>query len=1112
MSTSLDFNSYQTPLNEVTLKVLDSVSQTELFDSLSKIKLLEILTSKTRLRAKDLPRWDYPNLPDEKDTNPGLLFRKLDPKGRIFVDISNPHILEDMQYFRPAAKHFEEFGCYTKFFENPDPNSDFMKFWNEERRRCLEGYVREYDGEWIPGYLYHYWNYGRVKVKIKTGKRTANEVVNFPHVYDSTYWFFHYIEWAESTGYFGFLLKKRRWGYSYILETMLLRNYTHIIESKGYIMASQKEYLYRDGPMPKFKSNLAFIEGSTPFISPRLIDTMEHTKAGYKDKETGIEKGRFSEVMGVTCKDDPDKGRGKCFAPGTRVMMANGDFKFIEDISIGEFVMGIDSTPRKVLETHKGVDEMFKITPMNGDVQIVNSNHDIYTAHYDYRKNKITNRLIKPKEYIDLLPTPKIGYNLEKTSIDFSPKEIGIDPYLLGLWLGDGSSAKPEITNIDEEVIEYLHEYAEEENIKCKEYIKKGTFVKTMMFSGGGEKGYHNIITNKLKNKLLALNLINNKHIPEEYLKNSRSVRLKLLAGLLDTDGSYDSKYKRFEIIQVNKLLTEQIVYLCRSLGFKTSLGVKRIKEYNKDYHRITIFNDLHLIPTRIKRKQAPIYKKQQLNSLHSKFKVESLGQGEYYGFTVDKDHLFVLGDFTITHNSGKLVAFEEVGVFPQVEKTWTVTEESVKQGDLMYGFLLAGGTGGTDNADFAGAEKMFYNPEGYNIKPLPNIYSKTNGNGICAFFVPTYLSYEEYYDKDGNSDVTGALIRLLAERQKIRQTTNDSNRLLQKKAEAPITPEEAVLRKEGSIFPILDIKEFLSSIYPQEDKFVAPHYTGNLILDGDGEVRFALNKSVTPIRHYPTKPDIDKVGCLEIFEHPQKGGDRFRYIIGVDPVENDEVLYSVSLASVFVFDRYTRRIVAEYSGRPSTTNEFFEICYRLALYYNCTIMYENNKKGMYAYFQTNKKALHLLADFPEHLKDRQTLKPATFSGNTSKGYTSNPEIKKSGKKYQADWMLEVAYSSGYGEPEFDEDGNPIIKKNELNLHKIRSIGYLEEASQWTVDGNFDRVDAMTAIMIYDIELGQFETTRAKEAVKTKLDDPFFKRTGGVNYKNKSILQKGWNY
>ena len=772
MSTSLDFNSYQTPLNEVTLKVLDSVSQTELFDSLSKIKLLEILTSKTRLRAKDLPRWDYPNLPDEKDTNPGLLFRKLDPKGRIFVDISNPHILEDMQYFRPAAKHFEEFGCYTKFFENPDPNSDFMKFWNEERRRCLEGYVREYDGEWIPGYLYHYWNYGRVKVKIKTGKRTANEVVNFPHVYDSTYWFFHYIEWAESTGYFGFLLKKRRWGYSYILETMLLRNYTHIRESKGYIMASQKEYLYRDGPMPKFKSNLAFVEGNTPFISPRLIDTMEHTKAGYKDKETGIERGRFSEVMGVTCKDDPDKGRGK----------------------------------------------------------------------------------------------------------------------------------------------------------------------------------------------------------------------------------------------------------------------------------------------------------------------------------------------------SGKLVAFEEVGVFPQVEKTWTVTEESVKQGDLMYGFLLAGGTGGTDSADFSGAEKMFYNPEGFNIKPLPNVYSKTNGNGICAFFVPTYLSYEEYYDKDGNSDVTGALIRLLAERQKIRQTTNDSNRLLQKKAEAPITPEEAVLRKEGSIFPILDIKEFLSSIYPQEDKFVAPHYTGNLILDGDGEVRFALNKSVTPIRHYPTKPDIDKVGCLEIFEHPQKGGDRFRYIIGVDPVENDEVLYSVSLASVFVFDRYTRRIVAEYSGRPSTTNEFFEICYRLALYYNCTIMYENNKKGMYAYFQTNKKALHLLADFPEHLKDRQTLKPATFGGNTSKGYTSNPEIKKSGKKYQADWMLEIAYSSGYGEPEFDEDGNPIIKKNELNLHKIRSIGYLEEASQWTVDGNFDRVDAMTAIMIYDIELGQFETTRAKEAVKTKLDDPFFKRTGGVNYKNKSILQKGWNY
>ena len=146
-----------------------------------------------------------------------------------------------------------------------------------------------------------------------------------------------------------------------------------------------------------------------------------------------------------------------------------------------------------------------------------------------------------------------------------------------------------------------------------------------------------------------------------------------------------------------------------------------------------------------------------------------------------------------------------------------------------------------------------------------------------------------------------------------------------------------------------------------------------------DGTVRFNLDKDLTPVRHYPTKPDIDKKGCVEIYEHPQKTGDRFRYILGVDPVENDEALYSVSLASVFVFDRHTRRIVAEYTGRPQTVNEFFEICYRLALYYNGTIMYENNKKGMYAYFEFNKKALHILADFPEHLKDKQTLKPASF-------------------------------------------------------------------------------------------------------------------------------------
>lgn len=751
-----NFNKYQTPLTEGFLKDLDGVSQGELYECLDKIHLLSKLVATDRKYAKDLQRWDDPRLPDEKDASSGQQFRKLDPKGRIVINFTNPHILTDMDYFRPAAIHFEKYGVYTKFFKNPDPNSDYMRFWKEERRRCLEGYTRESDGEWIPGYFYHYLNYGRVKVKVKVSNKRAYEKEAFPNIYDSDYWFFHYVEQGEFDGEFGSVLKKRRWGYSYKLSNMCDRNYVHIRKSKSYILASQKEYIYRDGPMPKFKENLAFIETHTPFWSPRSTDTIEQTRAGYKDPKLGVEKGRLSEVMGVTCKDDPDKGRGK----------------------------------------------------------------------------------------------------------------------------------------------------------------------------------------------------------------------------------------------------------------------------------------------------------------------------------------------------AGKLVAFEEFGVFPQIEKTWTVTEESVKQGDLVYGYLLCGGTGGSEGADFAGAEKMHYNPRAYNIKALKNIYSKTNGNGICGMFVPAYLSFEECYNKDGNSDAIGALVRVLKERQKIRIASRDSNRLIQKKAEMPITPEEAVLRVEGSIFPVLDIKDYLSTIRPMEEHFTAPHYIGEFTIDLQGEVKFKSNGNLVPIRHYPTKPDVDKRGAVEIFEMPKKVSDNERYIIGIDTFDDDVVEYSTSLGSMLVFDRWTRRIVGEYTGRPDSANAFYEIAYRMSRFYNAKIMYENNKKGLFAYFSNVRKALHMLADSPEFLADKQIIK-ATNLNNTTKGVNATQAVNVLGRRLQADWMI----SDAFVEEEIEVKEGEIAPKL-MNLQKIRSIGYLQETEMWTPDGNFDRISAMNMVMIYDAELQKYETGVRKEKIKTLADDPFFNK----HYRGKRVM------
>ena len=186
--------------------------------------------------------------------------------------------------------------------------------------------------------------------------------------------------------------------------------------------------------------------------------------------------------------------------------------------------------------------------------------------------------------------------------------------------------------------------------------------------------------------------------------------------------------------------------------------------------------------------------------------------------------------------------------------------------------------------------------------------------------------------------------------------------------------------------------------------------------------------------------------------------------------------------------------------------NEFYENVYRLSLYYKAYIMYENNKKGLYAYFQLSKNATHMLADFPEHLKDKVDMKGRVLYGNTAKGYTSSPEIKRYGRRLQVNWMLETCYEDSSLE-EKDEEGNINNKNLLLNLHKCRSIGYLEEASQWNPDGNFDRVDAMTAVMIFDAELSQYETRQFKKD-STIAKDPFFNKVYPIGT-NKMLQNSG---
>jgi len=444
----------------------------------------------------------------------------------------------------------------------------------------------------------------------------------------------------------------------------------------------------------------------------------------------------------------------------------------------------------------------------------------------------------------------------------------------------------------------------------------------------------------------------------------------------------------------------------------------------------------------------------------------------------------------------GPLIHYEEDGLFPNLEDAWNINRKAVEDGDVAFGYMLAGGTGGVEGASFEGSEKLFYNPGVYNIYGVSNVYDiNVSSDTKCGFFWGAYLNRNKCYDlHEGEPDVIKALIEILNDRHKVKYHSTDPKALTQKKAEEPITPQEAIMRKEGNVFPAEDIKNYLAEIMPNFTSFVSSHYVGKLMINTSGEVEWKLAEgNLYPIRDFPFL-DGNKEGAVEIYEMPKRFGNgeipQGRYIVGNDPYDDET---GTSLGSMFVFDRWTRNIVAEYTGRPRFADEFYEICYRLAKYYNALIMYENNKKGLFVYFR-NKNLLHMLADVPKILTDKQTLKPDTLYGNKAKGFNATAEVNTFLRTAQVKWMCE---------PLTDDEGNP---NGLTRLHKIRSIPYLKECASWNSDGNFDRVSAMGAVMLYDLELGNIQINKTTEQIKTRANDRYFDKF----YGNRSKMLNSW--
>ena len=378
----------------------------------------------------------------------------------------------------------------------------------------------------------------------------------------------------------------------------------------------------------------------------KLKPRRETHKSGVEEFDRITGGFRPQQMIGIGAQS----GHGKCLAKGTKVLMFDGSTKKIEDIQIGEKIMSPDSKAKTVLDLGYGKEEMFEIK-QRGLSYVVNKSHILsLRSNNACIKDKLIN--ISVAEYLNKSDWFKKQYKGWTSGVNFKKKEVGIEPYFLGVWLGDGTSESACITNIEPEIETYLEEYANRLGLKYKKAVY-GNKTPTLSITSGQQGGNHSAFS--IQSELKKMGLKNNKHIPDLYKINSKEVRLEVLAGLIDTDGYlYSNHGTCYEIIQKSKNLSNDIVYLCRSLGLSAVLNecTKSIKGtgFSGEYYRIRIAGDIRNIPVRVKRKKTNFIP--QTNVLTSSINIISKGIGEYYGFELDGDGLFLLESFVVTHNT----------------------------------------------------------------------------------------------------------------------------------------------------------------------------------------------------------------------------------------------------------------------------------------------------------------------------------------------------------------------------------------------------------------------------------------------------------------------------
>jgi len=361
-------------------------------------------------------------------------------------------------------------------------------------------------------------------------------------------------------------------------------------------------------------------------------------------------------------------GTGKCLGKDTPVMLFDGSIKKVQDVVTGDFLMGDDSTPRRVSNTCLGREELYRVTPVKGDAYVVNKSHILSLKESGGTRNvpKGTVTDISIEDYFKL--TAKRRHHLKgyRVPVTFTERVVPVDPYILGFWIGNGDSSGPRISTPFKEVIDHVNRVVSPWGMSVKKVA--GDNVDYGVTCDRGSAYYENLddkrYPNMLTDALRELNLIENKHIPNIYKFNNEKIRLGILAGLIDSEGHYSCN--GYDIIMKSKEIIDDIVFIARSLGFSAYAKpckkkwdcIAKGKHYSGEgnYFRISINGEIDRIPVVVKKKIATP-RAQKKSVLVTGIRVRPIGVGDYYGFELEGNGRFLLGDFTVTHNTTLLKA-----------------------------------------------------------------------------------------------------------------------------------------------------------------------------------------------------------------------------------------------------------------------------------------------------------------------------------------------------------------------------------------------------------------------------------------------------------------------